>query len=101
MKYENIILNGEHFELNTKEKKKKTSLSGAYDIMDVYGRCSDTKRAIWADWQKWFLHNDGLCTVCSHNSNFFTIHGYVRDQQTNKEYYCYITYAHNYCYEIV
>ena len=99
-RYVTINLNGENFILDTKETKEKTSLTGAYDIMDVYGRCSDIKRAIWMDWQKWFLHNDGFCTILSHNCNFFTIHGYVKDHQTNKEYYCYITCSYNRCIEI-
>lgn len=96
MKYENIILNGKHFELNTKEAGVNPNMI-IRSVTDVYGRCSETKKSIWNEWAHWFIDNDGSCTVASHNSNFFTIHGVVHDYVSDNWYECYITAGHNRC----
>lgn len=98
-RYESIRLNGEYFELDTKERTQETAISRC-DVSDVYDRPSTTKIAIFNEWSNWFLNNDGYCGVASHNSNFFTIQGYVTDKLTGKRYYCYITHAHNRCIEV-
>lgn len=96
MKYESIILNGRHFELNTREAgvNPNTVLRG---IHDVYGRPSARKVAIFEDWARWFIDNDGTVTVRSYNSSFFTLHGVVHDYVSDNWYECDITPAHNYC----
>ena len=98
-RYENIKLNGEYFILDTKETTTETLLN-VRDIDDCYGRCSSIKRAIWEDWKRWFIQHDGLCTVSSHNCNFFTITGYVTDTETGDRYFCYITRTYNRCLKV-
>ena len=100
-RYENIILNGEHFILDTKETTTTPTQFTVRGIHDVYGRCSARKEAIWLDWSNWFYNNDGICTVSSHNCNFFTITGYVKDKETGERYFCYITASNNRCLKVV
>ena len=95
----NILLNGKHFELDTKKVGVNPNMV-IRGVSDVYGRPSARKVAIWENWVTWFVSNDGTCTVASHNSNFFTIHGVVHDDVSDEWYECYITPAHNYCYLI-
>lgn len=99
-RYETIDLFGKSFELDTKETKRYVPITRR-SIDDCYGRCSNTKRVIWNEWYDWFISNNGLCRVASYNCNFFTIEGYVRDFETQRNYYCYITASHNKCYEVV
>lgn len=101
MKNENIILNGRNFILSHKMTIPYPNFFRVQGIDDVYGRCSQTKRDIWTDWSNWFQDNCGMCTISSHNSNFFSIEGKVKDNKTGKNYWCFITYANNYCYEMV
>ena len=98
-RYETITLNGQHFELDTKERTIETSISRR-NIFDCYERPSSYKVSIYQDWLTWFIDNDGYCGVCSYNCNFFTIQGYVTDKETGKRYYCYITKVHNKCIEV-
>ena len=98
-RYENIIINGEHFELDTKKAGVNPNMV-IRGITDVYGRPSARKIAIWADWVRWFVSNDGTCTVSTYNCNFFTIRGVVHDYVSDDWYECYITPAHNHCYLI-
>ena len=95
-RYENIKLFGENFILDTKETIGYKSIS--HDtIFDVYGRCSQRKISIWQEWKRWFNENNGWCSVHSHNCNFFTIQGYVRNFETREMYFCYITPRYNRC----
>lgn len=96
-----ITINNEVFELEKPMTKLDLPACSFKSVDDVYGRPSDTKRRIFQSWFDWFRMNDGYCGVQSHNCNFFTIGGLVRDKDSGKEYYCYITYAHNRAYEIV
>lgn len=99
-RFESIILNGKSFELDHKIAGAIFVTMTIRGVDDCYGRPSDTKRRIWSDWADWFMSHDGICTVHSYNSNFFTISGIVTDIETSKRYECYITPAHNYCYEV-
>ena len=98
-RYETINLNGEYFELDTKEKTTETSISRR-SVEDCYGRASQTKICIYSLWRDWFITNDGYCGVASYNCMMFAIQGYVTDKETGKRYYCYITKAHNKCIEV-
>lgn len=96
-----ITINGKTFELGKAMTKLDMPTVSRRDVDDVYANPSNRKRVIFMNWFNWFMANDGYCGVYSYNSNFFTINGIVVDNETNKEYYCYITYAHNRAYEIV
>lgn len=100
-RYEKITLNGRNFTLDHKMAIPYPTDFNVKSVDDVYGRCSDVKRSIWREWSDWFYNNNGMCTVTGHNCNFFTIEGKVDDMETGKKYWCYITYANNYCYELV
>jgi hypothetical protein len=95
-RYEKIRLNGEDFTLDTKETLHRCII-GFRDIYDCYGRPSATKVSIWHAWYNWFISNHGNCTIRSYNTNFFTIEGYVEDEN-GYLYYCYITASKNLCY---
>ena len=94
-------LNGKYFEVGKSITKLELPACSFKSVNDVYARPSTTKQRIFDSWFNWFIQNGGYCGVSSHNSNFFTLKGLVIDTSTNKEYYCYITPAHNRCYEIV
>lgn len=98
-RYVNITLNEQSFILDSKETTTETVVN-VRDIDDCYGRCSSTKRAIWEFWQRWFIQNNGLCTISSHNCNFFTVTGYVTDKETGERYFCYITRSYNRCLKV-
>lgn len=100
-RYESIILNEKSFKLDHKLIIPYPVNFRARGVNDVYSKPSETKRAIWVEWSNWFYDNQGFCTVASYNSNFFTIEGKVTDKLTGKKYWCYITHANNYCYEMV
>ena len=96
-----IMINNVSFEIGKPITLLDIPTIKRISVTDVYGRPSLTKIAIYEDWERWFLDNDGYCGVASHSCNFFTIKGRVIDQTTNKEYYCYITASHNRAYEII
>lgn len=96
-RYEKITLNGQPFTLDTKETVSRCII-GYRNIYDVYARPSTTKVAIWQWWEKWFNDHDGNLTIRSYNSNFFTIEGYVKDEN-GQLYYCLITHASNKCWK--
>ena len=98
-RYEKIELGGKRFTLDTKREKGYTPIVSC-TIYDAYKRPSTTKCSIWHEWYEWFLHNNGWCCISSHNSNFFSIQGYVRNSETQQLYFCYITYANNYCVKV-
>lgn len=97
--WENIDLFGRNFEFNTKETVGYAPIY-YQTVDDVYDRPSETKRAIFKEWDSWFNANNGYCTVASYNSNFFTLEGYVKNYDTREMWYCYITHAHNKCYKV-
>ena len=102
-RYETITLNGERFELDTKETvstSKNWYGVARRTVDDCYERPSSYKRAIFEDWWQWFNKNGGYCGVASYNCMQFTIEGVVFDKDTQEEYYCYITKAHNKCWKI-
>lgn len=99
-RYETIELFGKTFELDTKETIVYQSVPYR-TIYDVYGRPSTTKVSIYNNWDRWFREHNGYADVCSHNSNFFSIQGYVNDWDNRKLYFCYITPSHNRCIEVV
>ena len=103
-RYEHILLNGVHFELDTKVtfNPEDGIVVGRYgDITDAYNSPSERKRHIYNGWWHWFRQHNGECGVQSKNCNFFTIQGFVEDSETGELYMCYITPAHNYCNKIV
>lgn len=87
------------FEFNTVDKVGHAPISND-DIYDCYGRPSPTKVSIWMSWSNWFCNNNGVCGICSHNSNFFSIEGHITDYENHKEYYVYITPSHNRMWEV-
>ena len=95
-RYENIIINGKSFILDTREAGVNPNMV-IKGIYDVYGRPSETKVLIWKNWVTWFVSNDGVCTISSYNSNFFSIHGVVHDYVSDEWYECFITAGHNRC----
>ena len=99
-RYEQIKLNGKYFKLDTQDYYETVPTIPYRTVNDVYGRCSDTKKAIFNEWFEWFTTHGGYCGVASYNCNFFTISGIVEDEETGKSYFCYITYANNNCIEI-
>lgn len=101
-RYATVEINGVRFILDKKNPIPYAhNLYGYDDIYDAYERPSQTKIAIWNEWEDWFLSNNGHCVVSSKNCNFFTVQGFVRDSETNKLYFASITYANNYLYEVV
>ena len=100
-KWENFKINGESFEVNTKESVIEDGLYGYDSIYDAYTRPSQTKIAIWERWENWFYSNHGYCVVSSRNCNFFSIAGYVTDEITGFRYHCYITASHNKAWQVV
>ncbi len=97
--YASININGENFELDTKETVKNPIVFYK-SVYDVYGRCSSAKQSIWESWSRWFNEcNSHMYGVTSHNCNFFTISGCVTwiDEETKEpaEYYLVITASHN------
>lgn len=99
--YNHVELNGVTFQLNKKHPiPYEHNLGGYRDIYSAYGRPSQTKIAIWEDWDSWFRENGGYCKITSMNCNFFSITGFVTDKETNKRYMAYITYANHYLYEV-
>lgn len=96
-----ITINGKNFELGKSITKLELPPCSFQTIDDVYANPSNRKRVIFANWLSWFTVNGGYCGIGSFNSNFFTIKGVIIDNETKKQYYCYITHAHNRAYEIV
>lgn len=93
-RWTNVTINGVDFELDTKEVVDNPIVFYK-SVYDVYGCCSDTKRAIWEEWARWFMErNSTMFGVTSHNSNFFTISGCITGDDAN-EYYVVITAKHN------
>lgn len=98
-RYEHIMIDGKQFILDTKETIPYETIPNR-TIYDVYGRCSQTKINIYNSWAEWFERNGGCCDVCSHNSNFFSIQGYIHDYKTRTLYFCYITPSNNRCIKV-
>ena len=98
-RYEKIMIDGKQFTLDTKETIGYTPIPQR-SIYDVYQRCSTAKRNIYLSWVEWFTKNNGWCDVCSHNSNFFSMQGYIRNYETREMYFCYITPANNRCIRV-
>ena len=98
-RWEKIDLFGVDFELDTKNTIGYQPI-GQETVEDVYGRPSQRKIAIFEDWKRWFELCNGWCGVASHNCNFFTIEGYVRDFNTREMWYCRITPRHNYAVKV-
>ena len=99
-RWKNILLNGIPFELDLKYPSHNKKVGYHGDIEEAYERPSSRKIAIYNEWWHWFKQHNGACGVSSKNCNFFTISGYVEDEN-GKLYHCYITPAHNYCDEII
>ena len=96
-----ITINGVTFELGKSVEREDIGMISRETIDYAYERPSRTKRVIFTYWQRWFYEGDGFCGISSHNCMMFTLEGIVTDKETNKQYYCYITKAHNRAYEIV
>ena len=100
-RYAEVELYGVRFTLDKKDPVPHCHrLHGYADIYDAYGRPSQTKIAIWQDWERWFYEHDGVCVIASKNCNFFTVQGWIKDDETGKEYLAVITYANHYLYEV-
>lgn len=100
-RYAQVQYDGVWFELDKKNPVPFESiLSGYNDIYEAYNRPSTVIVNIWNAWKKWFTRNDGICTICSTNCNFFSIEGFFTDRSTGKRYYAYITYANHKLYEV-
>ena len=95
-----ILLNGIGFEHDMKNPHYNARIGQYGDIENAYGRPSQTKISIYNEWWYWFKQHDGVCGVSSKNCNFFTISGFVKDEN-GKLWQCYITPSHNYCYEVI
>lgn len=100
-KWETMTINSERFEVNTVDLEVENGLRGYDNIYEAYDNPSETKRAIWNDWKNWFTFYGGYCRIVSRNCNFFSIAGYVTDEDTKERYYCYITKAHNKAWKVV
>ena len=96
-RWQTIIINDRCFELDTKEMVKNPIIFHK-SVYDVYGRCSDTKKAIWEDWRIWFYEcNSHMFGVTAHNCNFFTISGcltWLDENDKPVEYFVVITAHH-------
>ena len=99
-RYENILLNGVSFRLDTQTVATHGRVGFYGDIEDAYANPSHAKRAIYNDWWHWFRQHNGDCGVQSKNCNFFTIGGYVEDENGQK-YQCYITASKHECWKVV
>lgn len=74
------------------------------EISHVYGRPSARKVAIWERWCRWCQEinrsgGEAHIEIASHNSNFFTIRGWVLDETACEINDIYITAAHNRVYD--
>lgn len=98
-RFQTIELFGKIFEFDTKETTAYVTIQNR-SIWDCYERPSRIKESIYESWRNWFIENNGYCDVCSHNSNFFSMQGYVRNMETRDMYFCYITPAHNRCIKV-
>ena len=97
-RWETITINGVTFELDTKETVSNPCVFYK-SVYDVYGRCSETKKAIWEEWSSWFRDcNSHMYGVTSHNCNFFTICGVV--DWLDGEYFLQITARHNRAWKV-
>lgn len=103
MKKQRISLGGQSFEVSKMDSKLARGIQGCdhNEIYSVYARPSSTKVAIWEQWCKWcnYMNDSGLFEcgihIQGHNSNFFSIGGYVVDVTDGTVYALYITHAHN------
>lgn len=98
MKY--INLNGADFEVHTSRMYPVAPITGCNraEIFQCYGRPSNVKVSIWNDWCDWCeeMNKDGWkcgIEIASHNINFFTIAGSLRND--DETYDLYITASHN------
>lgn len=69
------------------------------EIYDAYGRPSCTKVSIWHSWVDWARKNNAMLKIGSHNCNFFTIEGIVK--QDGEPYFLRITARHYRAYKIL
>lgn len=100
-RYAEVMINGVQFTLDKDNPiPYETILRGYTNIYDAYKRPSSAKASIWESWLLWFHENDGHCVVASKNSHFFTIEGYVTDNDTGKRYFTRITRVNHYLYEV-
>lgn len=100
-RYATVEINGVTFTLDKKNPVPcEHILHGYSNIHEAYERPSETKISIWEGWRDWFYMNDGECVISSKNCNFFTVEGWVKDEETNKEYFAVITYANHRLYEV-
>lgn len=110
MSTKQLHINGIRFTVKSNDDARvldaRQRTAGCYrnEIYRVYDRPSATKVDIWERWCDWCDEiNDGHSEcelhIESHNSNFFTIGGYVCNDDTDGEYVpIKITYANNYCF---
>jgi len=72
------------------------------DLDSFYGRCSETKKAIWNDWKVWIHENPNAShmQVSSANCMQFTIDALWFDDEGYIEYSLHITRDHNYAYVV-
>lgn len=104
-------INGERFESCKGDTSMEKWNSGFYDrtgadplaIYQVYGRPSARKIAIWSSWCKWcneinWNGGEAHIEIGSHNSNFFTISGWVLDRDECEYHDIFITARHNRIY---
>ena len=97
-------INGKIFEVKFVSDEKFDALyheimdTPRRSVYDVYGRCSDTKKKIWDEWEKWadFTHLSYF-TVLSYNGFKFTIGGVLYGYWARMSLFK-ITSEHNYIY---
>ena len=100
-RYADVEINGVTFTLDKKNPVPHEHILHGYgSIYDAYERPSSTKISIWEHWEDWFYMNEGDCVISSKNSNFFTVEGWVKDKETGKRYFAYITHANNRLYAV-
>ena len=71
-------VDGEMFRVDTKATATAPTRAGIRTVDDCYGRPSQYKRAIFEDWQRWFIAHDGWCSVASYNCTMFTLEGVLK-----------------------
>ena len=89
-RWENLTIDGKIFKVDTKNTASYPSKISFLTVDDVYGRPSQTKRAIFDSWDNWFRKNGGYCEIDSYNTFQFTLKGVVQDE-VGKFYKAYIT----------
>ena len=77
-RWNDLTVDGVNFKVDTKATAIAPAGAGIRTVDDCYGRPSQYKRAIFEDWQRWFIKHDGWCSVASYNRMMFTLEGVLK-----------------------